>query len=169
MKLLIRLATVADIAAMMALETHAATAAHWSLAQYGAVFENEIPRRLALVAEVLEEVLEKGGEQKDREGGKDRSAVQGFLVARSLGDEWELENIAVSGSARRRGLGSRLLGEFLGHARAGRASAIFLEVRESNTAARLLYEKWDFAQTGRRTDYYKDPDEDAVLYRLDFA
>ena len=48
------------------------------------------------------------------------------------------------------------------------AAAVFLEVRESNRAARALYEKWAFLESGRRRGYYKDPEEDAILYRIDF-
>lgn len=159
----IRPATRADIAAMMALGSHAATAAHWSLAQHSAVFDRDDPRRLALVAEASEEVLDQAGEKKQTK------TVQGFLVARASGNEWELENIVVSASAQRRGLGTHLLSEFLRVARAEGASAVFLEVRQSNTPARLLYEKWAFVEAGRRSGYYSSPDEDAVIYRVDFA
>jgi len=44
--------------------------------------------------------------------------------------------------------------------------SIFLEVRKSNQAARAFYEKWGFIQTGYRSRYYRDPLEDAVLYKL---
>ena len=64
------------------------------------------------------------------------------------GEEWEIENIAVAGRARRRGLGTRLLGEFLDLAQSRGAEAVFLEVRESNLAARRLYEKWAFVESG---------------------
>ncbi len=134
---------------MMAVEKHATTAAHWSTAQHHAVFTASGPRRLALVIE-----------------GED--VVQGFLVARSIGTEWEIENIAIAGPARRRGLGTRLLGEFLDRVRRRGAGAVFLEVRESNRAARTLYERWAFIEDGRRKRYYQNPEEDAVLYRLDF-
>jgi ribosomal protein S18 acetylase RimI-like enzyme len=43
-----------------------------------------------------------------------------------------------------------------------------LEVRESNRAARAFYEKWAFLEGARRPGYYKDPKEDAILYRLGF-
>ena len=79
------------------------------------------------------------------------------------------ENMAVSGSARRHGLGTRLLGEFLDRARGTGAEMVFLEVRESNHAARALYEKWAFVQSGRRKGYYRGPDEDALTYCLYFA
>jgi ribosomal-protein-alanine N-acetyltransferase len=82
--------------------------------------------------------------------------------------EWEIENIAVSGPARRRGLGSHLLGEFLDMVRDQGGQAVFLEVRESNQAARKLYEKWAFCEAGRRKGYYQDPPEDALLFRFSF-
>ena len=144
----IRPATAADIPAMMALEHHAVTAAHWGGSDYERIFAPNAQR----VALILEE----------RE-------VEGFIVARRMEEEWEIENIAVAGAARRRGLGARLLGELLDRARTAGAREVFLEVRESNRAARSLYEKWAFVESGRRKSYYRDPDEDAVLYRFTFS
>jgi ribosomal-protein-alanine N-acetyltransferase len=46
---------------------------------------------------------------------------------------------------------------------------VYLEVRESNRAARSLYVKCAFIESGHRKSYYSEPEEDAVLYRLDFA
>lgn len=132
---------------MMALERHAVTAAHWSVADYARLFP-PADDRLALVLEEAE--------------------VESFIVARGVGTEWEIENIAVAGPARRRGLGARLLAELLNQARAAGARNVFLEVRESNRAARALYEKWAFVESGRRKCYYHSPDEDAVLYRFTF-
>jgi ribosomal-protein-alanine N-acetyltransferase len=146
----IRPATPADIPDMMRLTDHSATAAHWSRSQYDQIFSQESPRRLAMVVQ-------------------DSQGLQGFLVAQCAVDEWEIENIAIAGPARRRGLGTRLLGEFLDQACAKGASAVFLEVRESNHAARALYEKWSFAESGRRPRYYSAPEEDAIIYRHAFA
>ena len=134
---------------MMVLEKHAVTASHWWRGQYEALF-SATGLRVALVIE---------------EG----TTIQGFLVARAVEREWEIENIAITGPARRRGLGSRLLGEFLDLVRGRGAESIFLEVRESNRAARSLYEKWAFVEAGRRNRYYHDPEEDAVIYRLTFS
>lgn len=146
----VRPATRADIPAMMRLVNHSATAAHWSREQYDRVFGGDSPRRVALVIE-------------------EATGLQGFLVAHATASEWEVENIAIAGAARRRGLGTRLLGELLDRARTEGASAVFLEVRESNHAARTLYEKWAFEESGRRARYYTQPEEDAVVYRLGFA
>ena len=149
MKLSIRSAASADLPAMMSLEKHAATAAHWTAQQYEALFRAHSPERTALIIE-------------------DESGLQGFVIARVVGREWEIENIAVAGPARRRGLGTRLLGELLDQARDRGADEVFLEVRESNRAARALYEKWAFLESGRRRGYYKDQEEDAIVYRLCF-
>ena len=143
----VRPAIPADIPAMLRLVSHSVTAAHWSREQYDRIFLEHAPRRTALV--VAEGEL-----------------LQGFLVAHEVAGEWEIENIAISGGARRRGLGTRLLGEFLNQVRSAGASAVFLEVRESNRAARLLYEKWAFEESGRRARYYIQPEEDAIVYRL---
>lgn len=147
---LIRLATPADIPVMMRLTDHSATAAHWSRDKYDQIFAQDVPQRLAMIVQ-------------------DSQGLQGFLIAKGILDEWEIENIAIAGPIRRRGLGTRLLGEFLDHARARGARAIFLEVRESNRAARALYEKWSFDESGRRPGYYSNPVEDAIIYRHTFA
>jgi ribosomal-protein-alanine N-acetyltransferase len=149
-KLSIRAATSADLPGMMALEKRAATAAHWSAPQYEALFRGHHPERTALIIE-------------------DESGLQGFVIARAVDREWEIENIAIAAPARRHGLGTRLLGELLDLARGRGADAVFLEVRESNRAARALYEKWAFLEGARRPRYYKDPEEDAILYRLGFT
>jgi ribosomal-protein-alanine N-acetyltransferase len=146
----IRRATPADIPAMMALEKRAATAAHWSVEQYETAVANQAPSRVVLVIE-------------------EEAGIQGFIVGKALDEEWEVENIAVAGSARRHGLGTRLLGEFLDSARGRGAQAILLEVRESNLAARRLYEKWAFVESGRRKRYYHEPEEDAIVYRFGFG
>ena len=146
----IRRAIPADIPALIALEKQAAMAAHWSTHQYEAAVSGEAPSRVVLVLE-------------------EEAILQGFIVGRAAGEEWEIENIAVAGAARRRGLGSHLLEEFIGLARGRGAQSVFLEVRESNLAARQLYEEYAFVETGRRKRYYREPEEDAIVYRLGFA
>jgi len=146
-----RPATVADIPAMLELERQAATAAHWSREQYDQLFNAQELRRVALLIET--------------EDGEPR----GFLVARSLDGEWEIENVVVTEAFQRRGLGTQLLDELLEQARAARARSVFLEVRESNRAARTLYAKRGFAVRGCRRNYYQNPPEDGLVYRLDLT
>jgi ribosomal-protein-alanine N-acetyltransferase len=93
------------------------------------------------------------------------------VIARLTSGECELENIAVAPGLRRKGAGTQLIQSLIAAARERGAHSIFLEVRESNNAARALYEKCGFANTGRRPRYYSSPEEeeeeeDAVLYSL---
>jgi [ribosomal protein S18]-alanine N-acetyltransferase len=153
---LIRSATPADIPAMTGLEQQCSTAAHWTAEQYRKAFQPDEVQRLVLVAESSEPHASRAGAGTE---------LVGFLVARHLAPEWELENIVVTPTARRNRLGTRLLEALFATARQANGSAVFLEVRESNAAARSLYEGAGFEQTGRRKAYYTDPAEDAVLYR----
>ena len=143
-----RLAIPADIPSVLQLERGAATAAHWSREQYNAIFSPG-SRRFVLLLE-------------------HRQALQGFLVASSVGPEWEIENLVVAAESRRQGFGKALLHQFLAFAKRRGAEAVLLEVRESNLPAGTLYENSAFVQTGRRTGYFSDPKEDAILYRLSF-
>lgn len=146
----VRSATAADIPAIMELERHTGAAAHWSREQYERMFgekPNDFPHYVGLLIE-------------------DESAIQGFLVGHDHSDEWELQNVVVAAAAHRRGIGSQLLANFLEQARARGASAVCLEVRESNQAARAFYKKWRFREDGRRKGYYTEPLEDAILYSL---
>ncbi len=69
--------------------------------------------------------------------------------------------MAVGAGQRRQGVASRLLGEFLSDV----TGAVYLEVRESNEAARALYRRWGFSEEGVRRGYYHRPVEDAVVMR----
>jgi [ribosomal protein S18]-alanine N-acetyltransferase len=149
----IRPATPADIPHMMKLERQCATAGHWTEDLYRQVFRPEAAVRLLLVAE-----------SRDLKPGAEGPSILGFLIAHHLAPEWELENLVVAPAARRKGLGKCLL-EALLHAARETSSSVFLEVRESNAAARALYENAGFKQTGRRHSYYKSPSEEAILYR----
>ena len=91
--------------------------------------------------------------------------VEGFVVAHQIGPECEIENVVVNPQLRRRGFGKLLLDEILKRVQEAGCEAVFLEVRESNRAARALYEKCGFREIGRRVKYYVQPQEDAVLYR----
>ena len=137
----VRPATPADLPALLVLEADSAGAAHWSEAEYHRLFAEG--GRAVLVIE--------------------EDSVQGFIVGRDLGPEWEIENIVVASSVQRRGLGTRLVQKLLDLARDRGAQVVFLEVRESNRAARALYSKTGFTESGGRRGYYKNPEEDALV------
>ena len=81
--------------------------------------------------------------------------------------EAELLNLAVLPLACRQGAGSRLMEQVLREVAERGIVCIFLEVRDSNIAARRFYERLGFKPAGRRRRYYDHPASDAVLLRCD--
>lgn len=93
----------------------------------------------------------------------------GYVAIWLARGEAELGDLAVEREARRSGVGTALV-DAAAEAAVGRgASAIFLEVRESNLAARRLYERAGFESVGTRPGYYVRPVEDAVVMRRSLA
>ncbi len=148
---------------MIELDRQSPSAAHWSRQQYETLFatgDADLPRHLVWVAD--------GADAGTQEIVGEPRRLLAMLVARAVDSEWEVENIVVEETYRRRGVGTHLVCEFIEHASGANASAVFLEVRQSNQPARALYCKLGFVETGSRTAYYATPREDAILYRLDF-
>jgi [ribosomal protein S18]-alanine N-acetyltransferase len=146
MSVAIRSAVINDVPSIVALERQTAGAAHWTAEQYNKL----VGCGVVLVAE---------------EAGR----FCGFIGAQAVAGEWEIENLVVAAELVRRGIGTELVSALIGVARSEAAMAILLEVRESNVAARGLYEKHGLRQVGRRRTYYADPVEDAILYALRFG
>ena len=92
--------------------------------------------------------------------------IAGFIVARAVGPESEIENVAVAPGFRRQRIARQLVAAVIAQARQEDAAAIYLEVRESNAAARGLYSSFGFVESTRRPAYYRNPPEAAVVYRL---
>ena len=145
MSIAVRSAALNDVPALIAIELRAPSAAHWTPEQYN-----------KLVREGVILVAEQSGQ------------LCGFVCAKTVTGEWEVENMAVAAELLRCGVGNHLLLELIRRARNEAASAILLEVRESNLPARRLYEKHGFREVGRRLLYYRDPVEDAILCTLKF-
>lgn len=89
----------------------------------------------------------------------------GFLLWRSLGREAEILTIGAAPAARRRGVASALLATLYVDAAAQGCSAMFLEVDETNQAARALYQKHGFEVVGQRRSYYRSGANALVLRR----
>ena len=140
----IRLARGEDFSPLLDLERASPEAAHWRERDYRNALSQ--PERLVLVAEADEKLL-------------------GFLVVSTGTQEWELENIAVALTARRRGIGRALMRELIARAGQGAATEIRQEIRASNTIAQQLGQSVGFVEEGRRRNYYRNPAEDALLFR----
>lgn len=88
----------------------------------------------------------------------------GFVLARVAADESEILTLAVDPAVRRGGLGRRLVERARSEAGARGAGAMFLEVAETNEAARALYAAFGFVEIGRRPRYYAG-NVDALVLR----
>jgi ribosomal-protein-alanine N-acetyltransferase len=97
------------------------------------------------------------------------AALLGYVVALLYGAEGEIADLAVAPAARRRGVGGALLDRVVATAMEAGVRALYLEVRESNVAARALYASRGFDMVGRRRGYYQRPSEDALVLRRSMA
>jgi [ribosomal protein S18]-alanine N-acetyltransferase len=78
-------------------------------------------------------------------------------------DELQIDNLAVSGRWRRKGIGRSLLNFALTSAAGLGARTATLEVRSANSSALSFYEKERFLPVGLRKRYYANPPDDALL------
>ena len=134
-----------DLPAIAELET-AAFSDPWSLAS----FESVLDAPVAFVAVA-----------RDNASG----CLLGYVVAWFAAGEGEIGNLAVREPTRRRGIWAALLDAALAEAAVRGTEHMYLEVRESNEAAKRLYASRGFEEVGRRRRYYRRPVEDAVVLR----
>ena len=98
-----------------------------------------------------------------------QGAVLGYFVAMGGVDEMHLLNITVAPAEQSRGLARHMIDALIRLCREHLAHELWLEVRESNTRARGIYERLGFTQKGRRKAYYPAPfgrREDAIVMSL---
>jgi ribosomal-protein-alanine acetyltransferase len=153
----IRRAVRADLAAMLRIE-QASFTDPWTVDSLTTALSLE--RMRVLVAESAERGRERGGAAPE---------VVGYVVALVVGPESEIADLAVAPDARRQGIGRALLAGVLAELRAAAVRTVYHEVRESNRAARTLYEANGFASVGRRRGYYRSPVEDALVLRREIG
>jgi [ribosomal protein S18]-alanine N-acetyltransferase len=91
--------------------------------------------------------------------------VCGYVIAFAVGEDAEILNVAVEPAFRGKGLAGQMLDAVLIQLGARGVRTAFLEVRESNAAARSLYKSRGFSEIGRRQRYYRRPVEDALVLR----
>ncbi len=95
----------------------------------------------------------------------------GYILMRTAADEAEILSLAVHPQQRRRGFAVQLVAESKREAARAGARTLFLEVAQSNRAARTLYERQGFRETGRRRGYYRTRQgaEDAITYACELG
>ena len=93
------------------------------------------------------------------------AAVVGHAITSTVYEIAELQRIAVTATARRRGIATALLDTVQDRASQAGAERLLLEVRDDNAGAIAFYEARGFAQIDRRERYYADGTT-AVVYEL---
>ena len=136
----VRRLTYADLPQVVAIERRAYPTP-WSLAMF--VLELSKPAGVCLTAL-------RGGE------------MLGYLICSRYDTVWHIMNVAVDPDRRRHGIASTLLTRLFERVDDPEAQYT-LEVRQSNTGAMALYERFRFRAAGVRRRYYADNGEDAVI------
>jgi ribosomal-protein-alanine N-acetyltransferase len=145
----------ADLAEVMRIERQSFTMP-WQESTFRALMRR--PSAALLTAETV---------RVDSDDEDSRDAIIGFAVLWFAAAESELGDLAVDPEWRGQGIGSQLLESSIELASDRGARTLYLEVRESNEAARALYTQRGFQVVGRRSGYYSEPREDACVMRLD--
>ena len=96
----------------------------------------------------------------------DNEKVVGYAGSVMSMGEADITNIAVCNEYRRMGIGNELLCQLVTQLKNCSVEKVFLEVRESNNSARMLYSSNGFIEIGMRKNFYRKPDENAILMEL---
>ena len=138
----VRPATHADVDAIVCIQQSASEASQWSIGWYREKLLEPESRYSILVAVW-------------------QGDIAAFAVTLDAAGEMELLNLAVGPECRRKGLGKLLISTV-----AARGGAVHLEVREKNEPAVSFYKRLGFRVAGRRTSYYRDPADNALVMKL---
>ncbi|WP_243062448.1 tRNA (adenosine(37)-N6)-threonylcarbamoyltransferase complex transferase subunit TsaD [Humibacter sp. RRB41] len=147
----LRRATMADLDAIMSLETSTFVTDAWSPAMMRSELRSE--HSYYLVAE---------------RAGSGEPGVVGYAGLRAVNGstDADIQTIAVAPAVRRAGLGRSLMLALIDEAERRDAREVFLEVRADNPGAQRLYASLGFEQLAVRPHYYQPDDVDALVMRL---
>jgi len=161
---IIRAATLDDLAAIAAIQSASPDAAQWDPADYFQYhcLVADVGRNPWSARDALVPPKPARGPAADQ-GVRPTSVVVGFLVTRQTApDEREILNLAVDAAHRRKGIARALLR----HAITAVQADWYLEVRRSNVAAMGLYQSLGFQQVALRPKYYSEPTETGIVMKL---
>ena len=137
-------------------------------------FRRSIPADATGIAALEEEIFSDAWSYRDiqdlicTEGGMCFTAIDGgeviaYVIGRLIAPEGEIYRVAVAPHKRQRGIGYRLLDYAVKTSKGQGLERLFLEVRSRNIPARKLYTAYGFKEIGTRKNYYKDPQDDAIV------
>ncbi|MDD3240309.1 MAG: ribosomal protein S18-alanine N-acetyltransferase [Lachnospira sp.] len=90
-------------------------------------------------------------------------SIAGYCGLWTVLGEGNITNMAVAETYRKCGVGRKLMEAMEQEGRRMDVSIFFLEVRESNEAARHLYDSMGYTNIGTRKRFYERPVEDAIV------
>ena len=108
-------------------------------------------REAAVKTETIYVVAEEDGE------------ILGYAGAWCVFGEADITNVCVRKVSRKQGIGTRMLQFLIEEGVNVKIKTFFLEVRESNSAAISLYEKFGFQKIGIRKNFYEKPVENGIV------
>lgn len=89
--------------------------------------------------------------------------ILGYAGAWGVFGEADITNVCVRTESRKKGIGTKLMHFLMEEGKKRNIRTFFLEVRESNAAAILLYEKIGFQKVGVRRNFYEKPVENGIV------
>ncbi len=150
--------TAADLAEVQRIESAA-----YQDAWPARLFEKELENGFAHYLVAVEVAAEVAAERRGEAANVGDETIVGFMGVWYMVDQLHLVTIAVDPGHQGRGIGQRLLLECLDLGYEAELNEVVLEVRESNSRARTLYEAFGFRKAGELKDYYKDDHETAIV------
>jgi ribosomal-protein-alanine N-acetyltransferase len=148
--------TVSDIEAVVALE-RMAYRMYWPRKAYAyELTQNELSHYFILRLSEPQPILKRLATESEQ----GLIGLGGFWL---VVDEIHVSTLAIHPGWRRQGLGEWMLIALLEAGQRLNGTFATLEVRPSNHAARSLYQKYNFQEVGRRSNYYTDSGEDALI------
>lgn len=147
---MIRVATPADLDAIMAIEHAAFPSDAWSAAMMAEELASPHTHYVVVVPVGV-------------------GPIEGYagLRAPARANDGDIQTIALAESARGRGTGRALLTALLDEASVRDVRHVFLDVRADNPIAQKLYLSEGFREIGRRANYYVADGVDGVVMQLD--
>ena len=137
-------------------------------------FRRSVPQDATGIAELEGEIFSDPWSYRDvqdlicTEGGMCFTALEdgkviAYVIGRLIAPEGEIYRVAVAPHKRQRGIGYRLLDYAVKTSKGHGLERLFLEVRSRNIPAIKLYTAYGFKEIGIRKNYYKDPQDDAIV------
>ena len=99
----------------------------------------------------------------------DGERTVGYVGSQTVMDESDMMNVAVHPDYRKQGIATALIVGLVEELRKRGSRCLTLEVRASNENAISVYRKLEFGEVGRRKNYYRNPREDALILRKEWA